>query len=219
MFLGPTLTRLSICLIIALTTAGCVRRRLTVRTNPPGASVFVDKQLIGTSPAATSFVYYGTREIEVVRDGYRTEKVLRTISKPWYQVPPLDFFSETLWPWEIRDEEIIDISMLPAQTMASEELQLRADTMRLQASQGLATPLPPPAADSGLYPVLPPGTVYPPAPIDPTYPPPSPPLVSTPPPAPWRPGQYLWDFLLPSGQPPTRIPEGQVLPSYRPDIE
>jgi hypothetical protein len=191
--------------IIALMT-GCVRRRLIVRSNPPGASVYVDKQLIGTTPASTSFTYYGTREIEVVADGFRTEKVLRTISPPWYQVPPIDFVSETLWPWELRDERIIDITMTPNQPLASEVLQSRADSLRLQAAQGIATPV--------TEPVPPVAEVFP------------PPEATTPPAPPhhkrhfWNPIQALHNFFAPGGEPPQSIPEAGILQGggYRPEI-
>jgi hypothetical protein len=63
------------CLL--LLSSGCVRKRMTFRTNPSGAMVYVDKQPIGLTPVSTNFTYYGTRNIEVVRDGYRTEKFLR----------------------------------------------------------------------------------------------------------------------------------------------
>ena len=63
-----------------------------------GATVSVDNQVIGTSPAATSFVYYGTREFRIEKDGYRTETLLRKINPPWYEFPGLDFISESLWP-------------------------------------------------------------------------------------------------------------------------
>ncbi|GIW98120.1 MAG: hypothetical protein KatS3mg111_1453 [Pirellulaceae bacterium] len=132
---------LLLALIGFIALPGCVRRRLTVRTSPPGASVYVDHQYIGTSPASTSTTYYGTREIEVVADGYRTEKVLRTFRPPWYQWPPLDFLTETLWPWEIRDQRVVDIQMVPMQLPATEELVARADSLRLQAAQGIATPI------------------------------------------------------------------------------
>jgi hypothetical protein len=195
---------------------GCVRRRMTIRTTPPGASVFVDKQYIGTSPASTDFIYYGTREVEVVLPGYRTEKVLRKLSPPWYQIPPLDFISESLWPREIRDQRIIDIAMIPEQTLASDVLLRDANTLRLQAAQGIATPLPPTA-----QPTLPGG--IPAQPIDPTYPVMPPPMV-TPPAQPtpgWRPGQILGNFFQPGGQPPVRIPEAGILPGggYRPEFE
>lgn len=204
------------CTALLLAPSGCVRRRMTIRTTPPGASVFVDKQYIGTSPASTDFIYYGTREVEVVQAGYRTEKVLRKLSPPWYQLPPLDFVSETLWPREIRDQRIIDISMIPEQTLSSEELLSRGNTLRLQAAQGIATPLPPTAQPS-----LPGG--IPAQPIDPTYPVFPPPMSSpTAPQSPgWRPGQILGNFFQPGGQPPVRIPEAGILPGggYRPEFE
>lgn len=206
----PAVNRTSIIMLLAFLglSFGCVRRRLTVRTNPAGASVYVDKQPIGTSPISTSFVYYGTREIEVVADGYRTEKVLRNISPPWYQLPPLDFLAETLWPWEVRDERVIDITMVPREKPASEVLQARADGMRIQASQGIGVPLP---VTSGILP----GTML----GEPGQLPPvaNPALVPpvTPPPQVLPPGSMhglSW---------PESIPEAGILPGggYRPSLD
>ncbi len=189
-----------------------------MRTNPAGASVYVDKQPIGTSPAASSFLYYGTREIEVVGDGYRTEKVLRKFSPPWYQLPPLDFISETLWPWEIRDERIVDITLVPNQAPASEVLQARADELRLQASQGLATPLPPTLNQN-----IAPGTTPTTRPIDPTFDAGAQPIVAPalpPKKHTWYPGKILGEMLLPGGLPPQRTPETGMMQGggYRPEI-
>lgn len=118
---------------------GCVRRRLTVRTSPPGAVVSVDNQLIGTSPAASSFTYYGTREIRVEKDGYRTEVVKNKVRAPWYQFPGLDFVTETLWPWEIRDERIVDIELVPQTLEPTENVLQRADQLRGQSRAGVVT--------------------------------------------------------------------------------
>jgi len=123
---------------ILLIAGGCVRRRLTVRTTPPGALVSVDNQIIGTSPAASSFTYYGTREIRVERDGYRTETIQRNLSPPWYQCPPLDFMSETLWPWDIRDERIIDVQLVPQEVPSTTDVLQRATALREQSRQGTA---------------------------------------------------------------------------------
>ncbi|MEC8555391.1 MAG: PEGA domain-containing protein [Planctomycetota bacterium] len=112
---------------------------MEIRTNPAGASVYVDKKFIGNSPISTSFTYYGTREIEVVRDGFRTEKIFKKMSPPWYQIPPIDFVSEVLWPQEIRDERVVDITMVPQEIPDSEVLQARAEEFRIQSSQGLIT--------------------------------------------------------------------------------
>jgi len=127
-----------VTLMLLAASPGCVRRRMTVRTSPPGATVSIDNQLIGTSPAATSFVYYGTREIRVEKDGFRTETIRRKIKPPWYQWPVAEFFSETLWPGELRDERIIDVQLVPQSIPSSEEVLQRADALRIQNSA--ATP-------------------------------------------------------------------------------
>ena len=208
--------------LLLLVHCGCVRRRLTVRTNPPGAMVYVDRQAVGLSPASTSVTYYGTRHIEVVGDGYRTEKILRTFNPPWYQIPPLDFISETLVPWEIRDQRVVDITMVPETQVPSEELIGRADEMRTQATAGVAVPLTRTQgpADAPAVPVLPPTTVFPTSPVitDPQAPSQIPGVVMPPPTVsePWRPGQFLRDLL----QPGARIPEvgGLQGGGYRPTV-
>ncbi len=130
---------LAVSLLLMATVSGCVRRRLTVRTSPPGAVVSVDNQLIGTTPAATSFTYYGTREIRIEKDGYRTETVKRRINPPWYEYPGLDFIAETLWPWEIRDERIIDVELVPQTLEPVDEVLSRADELRAQSRAGVVT--------------------------------------------------------------------------------
>lgn len=122
-----------------MTITGCVRRRMMVRTNPPGATVSVDNQVIGTSPAATPFVYYGTREFRIERDGYRTETIRRQFHPPWYEFPGLDFISETLWPGEIRDERIIDVEMVPLTREPTENVIERAEALRNQSRAGVVT--------------------------------------------------------------------------------
>ncbi|MDA8743391.1 PEGA domain-containing protein [Rubripirellula amarantea] len=125
--------------LIMLACSGCVRRRMTVRTNPPGATVSVDNQVIGTSPAASSFVYYGTREFRIEKDGYRTETIRRKINPPWYEAPGLDFIAESLWPGEIRDERIIDVELVPKTLESPENLVGRADALRTQSRLGVVT--------------------------------------------------------------------------------
>ncbi len=211
-------SKVVILLVLATSQAGCVRRRLTVRTNPPGALVYVDRQLVGASPASTAFTYYGTRHIEVVGDGYRTEKVLRTFNPPWYQIPPLDFVSETLWPWELRDERVVDITMLAQPTVPTEELIARGDQMRTQAAAGIAVPLtrtqgpPDPPAGQILPPELPP--YVPPVSDGLGADPGSMPNTVSPPRPSWTPGSILRNIF----QPGERIPEvgGLQGGGYRP---
>jgi hypothetical protein len=118
-----------------------VQRRLTIRSNPPGAAVYIDDYEIGTTPVSTDFVYYGTRKIRLVKDGYETLTVLQPIPAPWYEVPPLDFFSENLVPGELRDHRVLDFSMVPQKVVPIPELLGRAEGLR-QGSRQPQSPLP-----------------------------------------------------------------------------
>lgn len=122
--------------------SGCVRRRLTVRSNPPGAMVYIDDQQIGITPVSTSFTYYGTRKVRLVKDGYETVTKLTNVNAPWYQVPPLDFFSENLAGREIRDERILEFNLQPQQVVPRTELLSRAENLRQSALQGFVAPQP-----------------------------------------------------------------------------
>jgi hypothetical protein len=121
---------------------GCVRRRLTVRTHPPGAQVFVDDQEIGTTPCSSSFVYYGTRKITLIKDGYRTETLYQKMNAPWYEIPPLDFASENLLLREVRDERVVDVQLVPQEIVPQAKLLERANALRAGAASGQIT-LPP----------------------------------------------------------------------------
>jgi hypothetical protein len=127
---------LAIALLITAAIGGCVQRRLTIRSNPPGARVYVGDEEIGTTPVSTDFVYYGTRKIRLVKDGFETMVVNQPIPAPWYQIPPLDFISENLVPGEIRDERVVNFQLVPLQAVSSDHVLARAEQLR--ATSGVA---------------------------------------------------------------------------------
>ncbi|MFM7289609.1 MAG: PEGA domain-containing protein [Planctomycetia bacterium] len=132
------------CLLLLAATcpaAGCVQRRMTIRSNPPGALVYVDDYQIGTTPVSTDFIYYGTRKIRLVKDGYETLTVRQPFPLPWYEIFPLDFVSENLVPWEIRDERVVDLAMTTTASTPPEAVVARAEQARLTAG---SLPAPPP---------------------------------------------------------------------------
>ena len=75
-----------------------------------------------------------------MRDGFEPMDELHRVKAPWYQVPPLDFFSELLWPGEIRDERIVDFEMKPKRILPREDLVNRADDFRGSVQQGYVVP-------------------------------------------------------------------------------
>ena len=126
---------------------GCVQRRMTIRSNPPGALVYVDDYQIGTTPVAHDFVYYGTRKIRLVKDGYETLTVRQPFPVPWYEIFPLDFVTENIIPWEVRDERVVDLAMQPAASTPPELVVARAEQVRLAAGS-LPPATPPPVVQS-----------------------------------------------------------------------
>jgi hypothetical protein len=139
-------------MVCSMATLGCVQRRMTVRSNPPGAMLYIDNQEIGTTPVSTNFTYYGTREFRLVKDGCETLTEKRTIPVPWYQFVPLDFVAENLVPGEIRDHRTLDFQLVPQRIVPTEEILDRAETLRGQArASGVvqAGPVPRRAAPPG----------------------------------------------------------------------
>lgn len=134
---------------------------MTIRSNPPGATVYVDQQQIGTTPVSHEFIYYGTRDIRLVADGYETLHILQPIKAPWYQWPgPLEFISENLVPWEVRDEQLFSYVMTAQQNPPREELLSRAEQTRQATLSRNVSPFPSPAGAS-LPGMAPPPVEYP----------------------------------------------------------
>jgi len=131
-----------ILVLLILGSTGCVRRRMTVRSNPPGAMVFIDDQQIGMTPVSTDFTYYGARKFRLIKDGFETVEVVQTIPAPWYQIPPLDFVSENLASREIRDERAVDFNLQPQRIVPADELLSRANNLRQNSHAGIAAPVP-----------------------------------------------------------------------------
>jgi PEGA domain len=179
--------RAAVALVIALSlvNSGCVRRRLFVQSNPPGAMLFVDNQQIGTTPCSVDFTYYGTRQLRLVKPGFETLTVNQPIPTPWYEVPPVDFVSENLVPSRLIDHRSVAFNLQPQVIVPTEQLLDRANQLRQDTLQGTVTP----AAAVGVPGAAPgatliPGTIPPPpssaVPIGPPVPIPLPPTGSSP---------------------------------------
>jgi hypothetical protein len=113
--------------------SGCVERRYTIRTDPPGATVLVNGEEIGPSPASKSFNYYGDRKITLILDGYQTKTLIQPIKAPWWDNYVTEFFTENLVPVSLRDERDYKYALEPSQTAPQGELRDRAESLRSNA--------------------------------------------------------------------------------------
>ena len=118
------------CAAAACCSTGCVQRRLTIRSNPPGALVIIDQHNIGITPCSTDYIYYGKRHIQLIRDGYETVDVDHWMLPPWYEIPPIDLVSENFVPYELRDERTVDFQLIPLKVTPTQPLLARAENLR-----------------------------------------------------------------------------------------
>jgi hypothetical protein len=113
--------------------SGCVERRYTIRTEPPGATVLVNGEEIGPAPASRSFNYYGDRRITLILDGYQTKTLIQPIKAPWWDNYLTEFFTENLVPVSVRDERVFKYGLEPTQKPSQMELQARGESLRTDA--------------------------------------------------------------------------------------
>ncbi len=124
-------------LLITLLQTGCVHRRLTINSNPAGALVRIDGEDIGYTPASIDYTWPGTREVQLLKDGYETQTQLIEINPPWYQRFPLDFISDNFLGTHIRDHRRFDLQMQPKRPEPINNLIERGRSLRSEAMHGL----------------------------------------------------------------------------------
>ena len=126
-------------LITLFSMAGCVQRRLIIRSYPEGAFVSVDRQPVGYTPVSVPFTYYGTREIHLEKDGFKSINVKERIRPAPHDIFPISLVTNHFWPREIRDERLLEFQ-LEAKDQVSENLLMdRANDLRGNVYRGTVT--------------------------------------------------------------------------------
>ncbi len=117
-------------LVLALLT-GCVERVLAIRSDPPDAEVTLDGKGVGRTPVDIPFDWYGGREIIVRKAGFKTVHTIEHVDAPWYQVFPLDFFTDVLLPFKIRDVRELNYKLeKESEPVPPAKLRERADELK-----------------------------------------------------------------------------------------
>ncbi len=130
------------CLLLAILAAalcsGCVERRIYVTSDPPGADVYIDGEMVGQTrpknhpdgPLYANFTYYGKREYTLRKPGFATASGTVNLEAPWYEYPPVDFFSEVLAPWPIIDRHYVEVKLQRATAADVDDLYRAASRFR-----------------------------------------------------------------------------------------
>ncbi len=126
-------------IIVALLTLamlpGCVYRRMTVITDPPGARLFVNNIEVGTTPCdvpSNLFIDYGNYKFTLFRDGFEPLEVQQPVPPKPYEVFGVDFFSEVLNPFPTYDHRYFSYQLKPVQEKSGDELKQQADEFRVR---------------------------------------------------------------------------------------
>ncbi len=121
-----------VALVATCGLSGCVERRYTIRTDPPGAMVVVNGEEIGRSPTSRSFTFYGDRTVRIIKEGYETKEVVQPIKAPWFDNLFTEFFTENLVPYTFRDDVEFNYKLEPARVADAQGVLDRALATRAE---------------------------------------------------------------------------------------
>ena len=109
--------------LLMLSAVGCVEQRFIIITEPDGAIAWdYRNRPLSATPADMPFTYYGKYLFTLSKEGYETKVVEEQVRAPWYMLPGLDFVSENVLPWTIRDVRTFHYTLTPLQTMSLEDI-------------------------------------------------------------------------------------------------
>ena len=128
------------CLFIT----GCVRRTITVTSDPSGALVWLNGREVGRTPVTVDFLYYGTYDVQLVADDCEPLLTKGQANAPWWDHVPLDFAAEVT-PGEKHSRIAWHYQLTPRQDDPQALLE-RARQLRDRVPQEPAQPQSEPAA-------------------------------------------------------------------------
>jgi len=92
---------------------GCgVQRTLEVESSPPGALVYLNGEETGRTPMRKNFLWYGTYDVELRKEGYQTLAQPTKVWAPWWQWPPMDLLAELI-PGPLEDRHVVRYTLRP----------------------------------------------------------------------------------------------------------
>lgn len=118
-------------LVTVIILSGCVERKLTINTEPQGATVILNDEEIGTSPVTVSFEWYGDYNVAIRKEGFETLKTHRKLKAPWYDGFPFDFLT-LLNPERTVDEYEWTFELEPKKEISRKELIHQAEELKKQ---------------------------------------------------------------------------------------
>lgn len=76
--------------------AGCLERRVSITSDPPGATVIVNDVELGRTPLEAGFTHCGLYDVRVEHDGYDPLRTAARAPAPFHEYPPVDLLATAL---------------------------------------------------------------------------------------------------------------------------
>ncbi len=130
-----------LCLLalIAASCGGCLKRTISVTTEPPGALVWINDVEVGRTPLETDFTFYGKYDVRVRREGYEPIVTSAKAKTPVQELPGVDLLAEAApvqmhnvvrWHWNL----VPLAEQSQSKEQAEKDLLARANDLRGQTS-------------------------------------------------------------------------------------
>lgn len=132
----PQWQRIAGICVLGLWLTGCahnMHRRMTIRSDPPGALVQMEGEDIGYTPVSIDFDHYGTREITLIKDGYETITAMQKVRTPWHQKVGVDLFTDNFSPVKVNDRMEYTFTLNKQELVSNDQLLQRGRDLRNQA--------------------------------------------------------------------------------------
>ncbi|MSR19182.1 MAG: PEGA domain-containing protein [Phycisphaerales bacterium] len=97
----------------AITQTGCVRRTISITSDPSGALVSLNGREVGRTPCEAEFTYYGTYDVRLALSGYSTIEGGGQADAPWWDFIGADLVSEVI-PQQLESRTEWHFDMKPA---------------------------------------------------------------------------------------------------------
>lgn len=144
-----------VVLLAAALLPACVKRTISITSEPPGALVYLNDVELGRTPVDADFTFFGTYDVRLNLDGYEPLVTKKDAVAPFYEYPGPDLIAEAM-PFNIHThlKWHFTLEPTPESQLSREEMEAqliaRANELRTRLRNEVEPPIdliesPPPA--------------------------------------------------------------------------
>jgi len=103
---------ISVVVLVCVSLFGCVKRTISITSQPKGALVWVNEREVGRTPVDFEFLYYGEYDVRLEKDGHEPIMTSKWADQPIWDVPVIDlvvemvpfrFESSSVWHFDFEE--------------------------------------------------------------------------------------------------------------------